>query len=178
MGRREARPKMIFRETETVGHLIEAGYGVWARCSKCNTSTRLDLEQIRAEKGPLFTFWNKHPACKACDTSVTFQAKKADKADYGRAWPIHMSDADPEQVAFIEARWRADQLGNDLGAALSLRLAVEALRFVSRLGVGSERDWRVMVDNAVNILPTERRDDGRWLIQHYLERDQDRPGWR
>lgn len=172
------RPKMIFRETETVAHLKEAGYGVWAHCSRCAVSTPVDLDLVEADKGGLFTFWNKHPACKVCQTPVTFQAKKAAKGDHGRAWPIHMTEADPGQVAFIDARWRADRLDGDIGSLLALRLTIETLRFVSRLGVGSDQDWRTMVDVSVKVLPDDRQEDGRWLIEHYLQRDRDRPGWR
>lgn len=54
---------MIFQETETIGHLRAAGYAVVARCSRCDSNTLLNLEALEAEKGPLFTFWNKHPPC-------------------------------------------------------------------------------------------------------------------
>ena len=170
---------MIFQETETIGHLMAAGYAVFARCSRCDSNTRLNLEALEAEKGPLFTFWNKHPPCpKACGDIVTFQAKMATKGQSGRAWPIHMTKADPGQVAFIEARWRADRINADLGGKLGLRLAVEALRFVRGLGVGAEKDWNAMIDKAVETLPAERKDDGRWLIRHYIDAGDDRPGWR
>lgn len=170
---------MIFRETETIGHLRASGYAVFARCSRCDTSTRLDLDALEAEKGLLFTFWNKHPACpKDCGDTVTFQAKMAAKGKAGRAWPIHMTKADPGQVAFIEARWRSDRINSELGGKLGLRLTIEALRFVRGLGVGAERDWNTLIEKAVAAVPAERQDDGRWLIRHYLEAGDDRAGWR
>jgi hypothetical protein len=170
---------MIFQETETIGHLRAAGYSVFARCSRCDSDTLLNLEALEAEKGALFTFWNKHPPCpKNCGEAVTFQAKMAAKDKHGRAWPIHMTKADPDQVAFIEARWRADRINNDLGGRMGLRLAVEALRFVRGLGVGAEKDWNSMIDKAVETLPPERQDDGRWLIRHYIDVGGERRGWR
>lgn len=168
---------MIFKETETITDLRASGYAVWARCSRCTSDTLVDLNLVEAEKGPLFTFWNKHPHCKVCGEAVSFQAKKAAKGDHGRAWPIHMKGADPVQVAFIDARWRAAKLDGEIGSQLSLRLAVEALHFVSQLGVGSDRTWREMIARAVKVLPADRQEDATWLIQHYLERDRERPGW-
>jgi hypothetical protein len=88
-----------------------------------------------------------------------------------------MRDADPGQVAFIDARWRAAKLEGELGSLLSLRLTVEALHFVSQLGVGSDRHWREMIARAVKVLPLDRQDDAIWLVNHYLERDRERPGW-
>ena len=35
-----------------------------------------------------------------------------------------------------------------------------------------------MIDKAVETLPAERKDDGRWLIRHYIDAGDDRPGWR
>lgn len=177
MGVRRPGPKLILKETETITDLRASGLAVWARCSRCESDTLVDLDKVEAEKGPLFTFWNKHPLCKVCGEPVSFQAKKAGKSDHGRAWPIHMRDADPGQVAFIDARWRAAKLDGELGSLLSLRLAVEALHFVSQIGVGSDRQWREMIARAVKVLPADRQEDATWLIQHYLERDRDRPGW-
>lgn len=168
-----------FHEREPLNDPFDTVLLVFARCSRCDSSTRLDLEALEAEKGALFTFWNKHPPCpKNCGDAVTFQAKMAAQDKHGRAWPIHMTKADPEQVAFIEARWRADRINNDLGGKMGLRLAVEALRFVRGLGVGAEKDWNGMIDKAVETLPPERKDDGRWLIRHYIDVGDDRPGWR
>lgn len=178
MGLRQDRPKLILTETATVGDLMTSGYAVWERCSRCDRTDRLDLAAIEAERGPLFTFWNHEPACPACGDAMSYQAKKAAKGDHGRAWPIHMRGADPVQVAFIEERWRADRLTGELGSLLALRLAVEALHFLTRFGVGSQQDWQTMIQTTVKVLPMERQGDAIWLIEHYLQRDRDRPGWR
>lgn len=175
MGLRQKRPSMIFSHTATVGALKAAGdLEVVAHCGTCGHNTTLDLDVVEANRGPLYTFWNKHPPCQqeGCQGRLTYQAKRP------TVWPVHMTEADQGQVDFLDAAWRADRINGALGGQLALQVAIAGIQLLRRHGVGTDKEIRQLVGEAAKVLPAELQEDGRWLLQHYFDRGLDLPGWR
>lgn len=175
MGLREKRPKMIFAHTATVGALRAAGdVQVVAHCGTCGHDTLLDLEVVEANRGALYTFWNKHPPCQevGCTGRLTYQAKRP------TVWPVHMAEADQGQVDFLDAAWRADRINGALGGQLALQVAIAGVQLLRRHGVGTDKEIRTLVAEASAILPPDLREDGSWLLQYYFDRGVDHPDWR
>ena len=139
-------------------------------------STLVDLAAIEVEHGPLYSFWNHHPPCpgEGCDDTLTFIATREGDG----VWPLHMKEGEPGQVRFIQAAWRADRLNNDLGGRLALQLMIGVIRQLSRYSMFTIEERREVMRDAVATLPTARQDDATWLIEHYVNLGQERPGWR
>lgn len=166
---------MVTDWTATVGALKAAGADVIARCSRCDTNRKVNLDDVIAEKGPLFTLWNKSPPCPAegCTDHVRFQATIPDAG----VWPTHMWEGEPGRVLFLEERWRADRLNKSGGAEVALHLVIAVIREMTRFGAFQNDDRRRLINDVVQHLPLDRQEDARWLLEHYMNLGQPRPGW-
>lgn len=167
---------MIFKHLETVAAIRLHGSDVIVRCGRCQRSDPVDLASVEAEYGPLYSLWNKRPTCPApgCGEGMIYQASKTGSG----VWPVHMVEADPGRVAFLDAAWRADGLNSDMGGRLALQLMVGVVRQMGRYGMLTTEERELIVREAVQSMPDTTREDAAWLMRHYLDLGQDRPGWR
>lgn len=174
MGR--SRWRTIWAWTATVGDLVDARARVIARCSRCRSEREVDLDRLMAERGRLYTLWNRTPACRTegCDDRVVFIAAHRDDC----AWPVTMSGAEPGQVAFLEAEWRASRVASEAGVSFVLALAAGMLDLLHRAGAMDEAARERTIQSALGVVPGGQREDVRWLLDHLVSRGRDRPGWR
>lgn len=102
MGSSNRRFNTVFAWTQTVQSLIDEPAKVTAHCGGCK-SRYVDLERVRREQGPLFSFWNRHPPCPVCRRRVFFYAQRAN------VWKSDMENGPPGEVAELHLAWRAER---------------------------------------------------------------------
>lgn len=165
MGLRAYRKGLICSHTRTVTDLKRWGGDVFARCSRCDTRERVDLDTVIEKMGPLYSFWNKHPPCPAesCDDRLYFLTLRLGD----NVWPLHMKDGEPGQVAFLDAAWRADRVNSELGGQLALQVMVGIIRTLNRYSMFTSEERAAIIRDAVATLPPDRQDDATWLLNHY-----------
>jgi hypothetical protein len=168
--------RTVWSWTATVGDLVAADGEVLARCSRCRTERPVDLQRLIADKGPLYTLWNRTAACRSpgCNDEVTFLARRRGTC----TWPVTMTGADPGRVAFLDAEWRASRISRETGGTLAMALAAGMLGLLYRAGAMDDAARQQAIESALSMVPAEQREDARWLVEYLVSRGQDRPGWR
>lgn len=111
MGKRDGMHPILAWEA-TVSSLLEAGADVHAHCSKCGTNSPVDLVAVAAapRMGPLFSFWDRRPACRVpgCGYPVFFVAARRG----ANTWPSNMLHAYPADLDRVTRAWRATLPGS------------------------------------------------------------------
>ncbi len=79
---------------ETVGQMIDKGWDVISRCTRCHTQTHVPLKAVLRVRGRNFSLWNRRPRCLVvgCAAPMIYMAKPPGcftYRDLDAVWPAN-----------------------------------------------------------------------------------------